>query len=49
MLGIPEGYDVLAALLVGHTDESVDAISSATPRTALSNIVNYAHKPVLRA
>ena len=38
-LGIPDGYEVLGALLVAHT---VDTVASATPRNSLSGHVNYA-------
>lgn len=41
-LGIPEGYDVLVALLIGYVDDSIDTAVSATPRDMLSNHVNYA-------
>lgn len=40
-LGIPEGYRAIAALRIGNVDKTVDAVSAATPRKALEEIVNY--------
>lgn len=39
--GIPDGYEVLAALLVGAVKDPVDAIASATTRAPLSELVNF--------
>ena len=38
-LGIPEGFNPVMALLVGHV--GTDAVSSASPRNALADTVNY--------
>ncbi len=40
-LGIPEGYQVATILRIGHMDKSVDAISAATPRKPIEEVVNY--------
>jgi nitroreductase len=40
-LGIPEGYRVVTILRVGHTDKSVDAVSSASVRKKSEEVVNY--------
>ena len=40
-LGIPEGYQVVTILRIGHMDKSVDATSAATPRKPIEEVVNY--------
>lgn len=39
-LRIPDGYDAIALLCVGYIENEADAISSATPRNPLSDMVN---------
>ncbi|MCL2580407.1 MAG: nitroreductase family protein [Oscillospiraceae bacterium] len=39
--GIPEGYRALVAILIGHADDALDGFSTATPRSSLSEIVNW--------
>jgi nitroreductase len=41
ILEIPEGYQVVAALRIGNLDPGVDAISSASPRKEMSELVNF--------
>jgi nitroreductase len=41
ILEIPEGYRVVTILRVGHCDNSVDAISSASARKKFEEVVNY--------
>ena len=43
-LGIPEGYRVVSILRVGHIDESVDAVSSASTRKSMEEVVNHTTK-----
>ncbi len=40
-LDIPNGYRVVSVIQIGHIDSSVDAVSSASPRNALKEVVNY--------
>jgi len=40
-LGIPEGYKVITLLRIGNFDNTVDAISSASTRKSLQEVVNY--------
>lgn len=40
--GIPNGYRVIMALIVGQADDAIDGFASATPRNTLANIVNWA-------
>lgn len=40
-LDIPEGYRAIAVLRVGNVDKTVDAVSAATPRKTIEEIVNY--------
>ncbi|MEJ2628970.1 MAG: nitroreductase family protein [bacterium] len=40
-LEIPDGYQVVALLRVGNLDPEVDAVSSASPRKGMEEIVNY--------
>jgi nitroreductase len=40
-LAIPEGYRVISVLRVGNIDKNIDAVSSASPRKKLEEIVNY--------
>ena len=41
ILGIPEGYKPIFVLRIGNIDKSVDAISSASKRKAIEEVVNY--------
>jgi len=41
ILEIPEGYGVVAALRIGNLPTDVDAVSSATPRKDMKEVVNY--------
>lgn len=41
LLQIPEGYSNVAVLLIGHNDESVDAITSASPRSTMDEKVKF--------
>jgi nitroreductase len=38
---IPAGYKAVAVLRIGNLDKSVDAVSAATPRKALDEVINY--------
>ena len=38
---IPEGYMVISVLRIGNIDRSIDAVSSASPRKQIHDIVNY--------
>lgn len=38
---IPSGYTAAIVLRVGNVDKSVDAVSSASPRKAFEEVVNY--------
>lgn len=40
-LRIPEGYAAVALICIGYIENKEDAVSSATPRNPLSDIVNY--------
>ena len=40
-LEIPEGYRVVTILRIGSIDNSVDAVSSASARKSLEEVVNY--------
>ena len=39
--GIPEGYRVIMAIIIGTADDALDGFTSATPRNALDDIVNW--------
>jgi hypothetical protein len=41
ILEIPYGYRVVSVLRVGNIDKSVDAVSSASTRKKLEEVVNY--------
>jgi nitroreductase len=41
LLGIPEGMHAVAILLIGISEERVDAITGATPRKAPDEVVTY--------
>ncbi|MGQ9622357.1 MAG: hypothetical protein ACUVTO_02755 [Candidatus Caldatribacteriaceae bacterium] len=41
LLGIPEGMHAVAVLLIGVSEERVDAITGATPRKAPGEVVTY--------
>lgn len=41
ILQIPDEYRIVALLRIGHLDNSVDAISSASPRQEMKDMVNY--------
>jgi nitroreductase len=38
---IPAGYKAVVILRVGNTDKSVDAVSAATPRKTVEEVVNF--------
>ena len=38
---IPSGYKAVVILRIGNIDKSVDAVSSATPRKNMEEVVNY--------
>ena len=38
---IPSGYKAVMVLRIGNTDKTVDAVSAATPRTKMEEVVNY--------
>ncbi len=38
---IPTGYKAIVVLRIGNVDKSVDAVSAATPRKKLEEVVNY--------
>lgn len=38
---IPEGYQALIVLRIGNVDKSVDAVSTASPRKAAEEVINY--------
>jgi nitroreductase len=40
-LAIPEGYRVISVLRVGNIDKNIDAVSSASTRKKLEEVVNY--------
>lgn len=40
-LEIPEGYNAVSVLQIGHIEKSPDAVSSASPRNDLKDVVNY--------
>jgi nitroreductase len=40
-LGIPEDYSVVTILRIGNIDKTVDAVSSASTRKPIGDIVNY--------
>jgi len=40
-LGIPEGYRAIMVIRVGHTDKSVDAVSAASSRKKIEEMVVY--------
>lgn len=41
VLQIPAGYRIVMILRVGNIDQSVDAVSGATPRKSQEEVVNY--------
>jgi len=41
LLGIPKGMNAIAVLLIGVSDESVDAITGASTRRAFDDVVTY--------
>jgi nitroreductase len=41
VLAIPGGYRVVTVLRVGHIDKSVDAVSSASTRKKIEEVVNF--------
>lgn len=41
ILGIPEGYKVISVLRIGNIDKNVDAVSSASTRKKMEEVVNY--------
>ncbi len=40
-LQIPAGYKIVMILRVGNIDKSIDAVSGASPRKGLEEVVNY--------
>jgi len=38
---IPEGYKAIVVLRIGNVDKSVDAVSAASPRKSMKEVVNY--------
>lgn len=40
-LAIPEGYEAVAVLCIGHIENEADAVSSASERNPLPDMVNY--------
>lgn len=38
---IPSGYKAVMVLRIGNTDKSVDAVSAATTRKKMEEVVNY--------
>ena len=40
-LEIPEGYGAVTVLRIGNVDESIDAVSAASPRNQVETVVNY--------
>jgi len=38
---IPSGYKAVVVLRIGNVDKSVDAVSAATPRKKVEEIINY--------
>ncbi len=40
-LEIPQGYRAISVLRIGTLDSSVDAVSSASPRNPVRDVVNY--------
>jgi nitroreductase len=43
-LQVPAGYKAIVVLRVGNIDKGVDAVSSATPRKKVEEVVNYFNK-----
>lgn len=41
LLQIPEGYSNVAVLLIGHTDQSIDATTSASTRSTMEQKVRF--------
>jgi len=41
LFNIPSGYKAVAALRVGNTDKSIDAVSAASPRKTPEEVINY--------
>ena len=40
-LEIPKGYRIISLLRIGNTDKSVDAVSTASPRKQMDDVVVY--------
>lgn len=40
-LGVPEGYRVITVLRVGHVDKNIDAVSAASPRKKMEEVVLF--------
>ena len=38
---IPTGYNAVVFLRIGNIDKSVDAVSAASPRKTIDEVVNY--------
>ncbi len=41
VLGIPEGFKAISILRVGHIEKNVDAVSAASARKKLEEVVNF--------
>jgi len=41
ILGIPQGYRAIVVLRIGHPDKSVDAVSAASARKSIQEVVNF--------
>jgi nitroreductase len=40
-LGIPDGYKAISVLRIGNIDKNIDAVSSASTRKKMEEVVNY--------
>ena len=40
-LGIPDGYKAITVLRIGNIDKNIDAVSSASTRKKIEEVVNY--------
>jgi nitroreductase len=40
-LGIPDGYKAISVLRIGNIDKNIDAVSSASTRKKIEEVVNY--------
>jgi len=44
LLGIPEGMNAVAVLMIGKSGEKVDAISGATTRNSFASVITYVNQ-----